>query len=42
MIKTLKEGKATLTAKAAGIVGSTVVTVEHEKMQADGYIGHAQ
>ncbi|MCK5797797.1 MAG: Ig-like domain-containing protein [Deltaproteobacteria bacterium] len=42
MIKTLKEGKATLTAKASGIAGSTVVTVEHEKMQADGYIGHGQ
>jgi uncharacterized protein YjdB len=40
MIKTIKEGKATITAKAAGIQGTTVITVQHEKMQPDGYIGH--
>ena len=42
MIKTLKEGTATITAKAAGISGSTVITVQHEKMQADGYLGHGK
>lgn len=40
MIKTIKEGKATITAKAAGIKGTTVITVQHEKMQPDGYLGH--
>lgn len=42
MIKTIKEGKATITARASGISGTTVITVEHEKMQADGYLGHGK
>jgi len=35
-VKTIKEGKATLTAFAAGIQGSTEVTVKHEELHEDG------
>ncbi len=40
MITTIKEGKVTITAKVAGIEGTAVITVQHEKMQPDGYLGH--
>ncbi|MBW2731880.1 MAG: Ig-like domain-containing protein [Deltaproteobacteria bacterium] len=41
MIKTLKEGKATITAYSEGVQGKSVITVEHEKLQDDGYLGHS-
>jgi|GEM_PF-5706993 uncharacterized protein YjdB len=37
-LKTLKEGKVTLTVFAAGIKGTTVVTVSHERLDKDGYL----
>lgn len=42
MIKTLKEGKSTITAAMRQLSGSTVITVEHEKLQEDGYLGHSK
>ena len=41
-VKTLKEGKAKITAYVGGINGSTELTVQHEKIQADGYLGHSK
>jgi uncharacterized protein YjdB len=35
-VKTLKEGKATLTAHAAGTQGTTEITVKHEELHEDG------
>ena len=35
-IKTIKEGKATLTAFAAGIKGTAEITVKHEEHHEDG------
>jgi hypothetical protein len=40
--KTLKDGKTTVTAYASGIRGATIVTVSHEKMQKDGYLGQGK
>lgn len=37
-LKTLKEGKVTLTVFAAGIQGTTVVTVSHERLDKEGYL----
>lgn len=42
MIKTLSEGKATITAYSEGVQGTSVITVEHEKLQDDGYLGHSK
>jgi len=35
-LKTLKEGEVTLTAHAAGIKGSTTITIKHEEISDDG------
>ncbi len=35
-VKTIKEGKATLTVHAGGISGSTEITVKHEELHEDG------
>jgi uncharacterized protein YjdB len=35
-VKTIKEGKATLTVHAAGISGSNPITVKHEELHEDG------
>jgi uncharacterized protein YjdB len=35
-VKTLKEGKATLSVHAGGIAGSTEITVKHEELREDG------
>ncbi|MCC6746458.1 MAG: Ig-like domain-containing protein [Deltaproteobacteria bacterium] len=35
-VKTVKEGEVTITAEAAGVKGTTKLTVKHERLQEDG------